>query len=258
MFKNRYLRGFVVVVVILDLGAIGLVVRLHEQAAAQASSAKRAERNDRVDFGVNTVQDTVFAWAEAHGHTWPAPADVTQDGLSPYLRAGTSWPVNPCDGRPMHQGTGPGDYQYSPAEAQTGTQVSAYELTGTYADGKPFSYLICEAAGPMRIRATPRTAMIDGYTTGSGGGQADGGPTLLGSISLEGLVRWRGVTKWNVAYVTVTNATRMFNASGVEVPRADQYAYEAKVAYWRVVARRSGADWVALQLQPLVTWQDKQ
>jgi hypothetical protein len=257
MFKNRCLRVFVVVVVILDLAAIGLAVGLHERAAAQASSAKRAERNDRFDFGVNTVQDAVLAWAEAHGHTWPTPADVTQDGLSPYLRGGTSWPVNPYDGRPMHQGTGRGDYRYRPTGAQTGTPVSAYTLTGTNPDGKPLSYLICEGAGPVRVSARPGTAMIEGYTTGSGGGQAGGGPTLLGSISLEGLVRWHGVTKWKGAYISVTDATRMFDASGVEVRRFDQYSYEGKVAYWRVVARRSGADWVALELQALVTWRDR-
>jgi hypothetical protein len=252
MFKNRRLRVFVIVGVILDLAAIGLVIGLHERTVAQRSSDKRAARNDRFDFGVNTIQEAVFAWAETHGTKWPTPDDVTQEQLGPYLR-GATWPINPYDGRAMHQGTGPGDYRYRATTTTSGQPTSAYILTGTYPDRKPYDYVFIEGPGPMRVNDKAGAALIDGYTTSSGGGGTEGGPNELDGISLTGMVRWHAATSRADADIRITDATTMFDASGVEVPRDGQFSYESKVLYWRVVARRSGSGWVALKLQALVT-----
>lgn len=75
---------------------------------------------------------------------YPAPELVSKSGLcglsrDPMLRM-RGWPANPFTGKPMHSGTGPGDYDYTPLEGRGrgGEEygAAAYRLVGYGRDGK--------------------------------------------------------------------------------------------------------------------------
>jgi hypothetical protein len=120
--------------------------------------------------------------------------------------------------------------------ASTQAKGAAYTLTARFPGGRPLGYAFVEDAGPMRVRPVPGMGLIEGCTTGSGGEQGDGGPNLLGSITLNGLVRWHSAMKRQEADITVTDATAMYDDAGTHVPRNDQFSYEGKVLCWQVLA----------------------
>ncbi len=151
----------------------------------------------------------------------------------------------------MHKGTGPGDYEYHTGEASN--QRFTYRLTGTFPDAKPYDVAFVGAPGPIRVHAVPGTGMVDGITAGSSG---ELGPSLLISVSVDGVMRGRVATKHTTTNFLVNDDTKMFDDSGRLVPRADQYSYEGTVGYWRIVARKTGHYWTALRMQALVTWGD--
>ena len=253
MFKSRPLRVFVIVFVILDLVVGGLVVGLRTRTWANARSDRRAELRDRFDGDIGTIQNAIFAWYEAHEGQWPHASVVTKAGLRDHLEAGVAWPVNPADGRAMHPGTGPGDYEYHTGEAPS--RRFTYRLTGIYPDGKPYDLVYMGAPGPLRVHLVPGTVMVDGEVTGSGGHQTNGGPNLLDGVSVR-VVQGHGIPKHTNFGVLIDDHTMMFDDSGRLVQRDGEYSYEGKVGWWRIVARKTGQSWTALRMQPLITWDD--
>lgn len=254
MFTSRRTRLLIVIVVIVGLGAVGLQVARYMQVDAQAKAAGRAERNDQADGGVNKVDAAVFAYYQAHRHTWPSPELVDQAGLADYLPSGSTWPVNPFDGHPMHQGTAPGDYQYRALGQPTATGVASYTLVGFQANGKPFGYRFVGSPGPIRVHAASGCVLGEGVTTGTGGSQADGEPWRLTSVGID--ADWGNRPWLRNNGLLVTDATHIFDGSGALVPRDRWYSYSNSVVRWRALARRQGNDWVAVELQGLETHPD--
>ena len=254
MLSSKRTRLLIIIAVVVGLVAVGLQLTRHMQAEAQAKASERSERNDKADGGVNKVEVAVFAYYQAHGHTWPLPEQVTQTGLASYLPAASAWPVNPFDGRPIHQGTGPGDYAYRALGKSAEGGVSSYSLLGFQANGKPFGYRFVGSPGPIRVHAKPGCVLVEGITAGSSGSQADGEPMRLTSVALDG--DWRGRPRLRFIAPLVNDATRMFDGSGVLVPQDRLYSYASTVCRWRALARREGSDWVAVELQALETFPD--
>jgi hypothetical protein len=254
MFSSKRTRLLIVIAVVVGLAAVGLQLTRHMQAEAQAKASERAERNDEADGGVNKVDAAVFAYYQAHRHAWPLPEQVNQTGLSSYLPAGSSWPVNPFDGRTMHQGTGPGDYEYRALGKGAQGGVTSYSLIGFQANGKSFGYRFVGSPGPIRVHAEPGCVLAEGLTAGSSGIQADGEPMRLTAVAVD--ADWGGRPRLRDTALLVKDATRMFDGSGVLVPQDRLYSYSNTVCRWRALARREGSDWVAVELQALETFPD--
>ena len=254
MFSSKRTRLLIVIAVIVALAAVSLQVARHVQAEAQARATGRAERNDQADGGVNKVDAAVFAYYQSHRHTWPSPELVNQAGLAGYLPSGSKWPVNPFDGRPMHQGTAPGDYQYRALAPRAATGVASYALIGFQANGHPFGYRLTGSPGPIRVHAESGCVLGEGVTTGTGGGQADGEPMHLTSVGID--ADWGNRPWLRDNGLLVTDTTRIFDGSGELVSQDRWYSYSNSVIRWRVLARREGNDWVAAELQGLETSSD--
>jgi hypothetical protein len=75
---------------------------------------------------LNTIAVGLDAWAKRHDH-YPASARVSADRLG----RNVTWPSNPWTGKPMVQGTDPGDFTY----ARSSDGISA-ALTGHGAHGE--------------------------------------------------------------------------------------------------------------------------
>jgi hypothetical protein len=75
---------------------------------------------------LHTVAVALDSWARRHHH-YPSPARVSGEGLGRRV----VWPVNPWTGKPMVQGTDPGDFNYARA-----SDASSATLTGYGAHGR--------------------------------------------------------------------------------------------------------------------------
>jgi hypothetical protein len=254
MFSSKRTRLLIIFAVVVGLAAVGLQVTRHLQAEAQARASERWERNDKANFGVNKVDAAVFAYYQAHRHTWPSPEFVNQAGLAGYLPSGSKWPTNPFDGQPMHPGTTPGDYQYRALGQRTADGVASYTLIGFQASGKPFGYRFVGWPGPIRVHAEPGCVLAEGVTAGTSGSQADGEPTRLTGVGVD--ADWGNRPRLRHTALLVNGATRIFDGSGVLVPQDRLYSYSNTVCRWRALARREGSDWVAVELQALETFPD--
>ena len=103
--STRVLTAFALALLVI---AIALGVMLHLRAATKADSRKDALSK----AGIITIETAIFGYAKVHDHDLPQSDQVSAAGLSAYLPAGVSWPVNPFTGEPMHTGVGPGDIRY--------------------------------------------------------------------------------------------------------------------------------------------------
>lgn len=85
-----------------------------------------------VAAGVHAIQAAVFlesgAFDRTRGDRYPEPSSVSETALKHHL---AYWPANPYTGKPMAQGTGPGDFTYT-----LGADGMSYELVGYGEDGK--------------------------------------------------------------------------------------------------------------------------
>jgi hypothetical protein len=78
---------------------------------------------------LHTIAVGLDAWARRHHH-YPASARVSADGLA----RDVTWPANPWTGKPMVQGTDPGDFTYARS-----SDASSAALTGYGAHGELLS-----------------------------------------------------------------------------------------------------------------------
>jgi len=106
-------------------------------ATALALSACGSDAPDRtkeaaVIAGVHAIQAAVFlesgAFDRIHGDPYPDPSRVSEPALKRHL---DYWPSNPFTGKPMAQGTGPGDFTYT-----LGAGGTSYQLVGYGEGGK--------------------------------------------------------------------------------------------------------------------------
>ena len=66
-------------------------------------------------------------WADDHDGACPPKSTVSQSGLKGYV---PSWPKNPVTGKPMAQGTDPGDFAYSVSPDGTTWNLTLFDATG--------------------------------------------------------------------------------------------------------------------------------
>jgi hypothetical protein len=102
----------------------------HHRLANQLGS----ERNDQaVRDRVVMIEMAIQAYATDGDDTYPSAEKVSPKGpVGQWMISGYWWPTNPFDGQLLHEGTGPGDFQYT--QLQSG---DTFTLTGYGHDGKP-------------------------------------------------------------------------------------------------------------------------
>jgi hypothetical protein len=120
------LRGALLIVGVVVVLTATVAVVTHVRTVAKADGREDAQ----VKVGLETIRTTIFAYANAHDHNLPQSDQVTAAGLSDYLRAGASWPVNPFTDKPMLAGTGPGEFQFRRLSDH------AYTIDSVGTDGK--------------------------------------------------------------------------------------------------------------------------
>jgi hypothetical protein len=71
---------------------------------------------------LHSISLALEAWAADHGGRYPAAARVNADGVWRAAGMDGDWPTNPWTGRPMAQGSDPGDFSYERSpDARSGT-----------------------------------------------------------------------------------------------------------------------------------------
>ena len=114
-----------------------LTLALAVAATASTLSACGSDRPDAtkeaaVIAGVHAIQAAVFlesgAFDRIRGDPYPEPSRVSETALKRHL---AYWPANPYTGKPMAQGTGPGDFTYT-----LGAGGTSYQLVGFGEGGK--------------------------------------------------------------------------------------------------------------------------
>jgi hypothetical protein len=81
-----------------------------------------------VKEGVRSFQIVVQSWAVDHQDVYPSTFEMNPTAMSDYM---DMWPANPYTGRPMTQGTGPGDFSY-----EVSPDGTSFRLIGYGEDGK--------------------------------------------------------------------------------------------------------------------------
>lgn len=114
------------------LVAVVLVVFAAATFAACSSRQDDTAKEADVRDGIHAIQVAVFlasgGFDRTRADTFLPPGQVSPSGLERYL---DFWPKNPYTGRPMTQGTGPGDFRYT-----LGPGGTSYRLVGYGASGK--------------------------------------------------------------------------------------------------------------------------
>ena len=100
--------------------------------SACGSDGTDTTKEAAVTAGIHAIQAAVFlesgAFDRTRGDPYPEPSRVSETVLKHHL---AYWPANPYTGKPMAQGTGPGDFTYT-----RGADGMSYELVGYGEDGK--------------------------------------------------------------------------------------------------------------------------
>jgi hypothetical protein len=96
---------------------------------ANALTEKQSARLAVVEDGIHSIQAGVETYAADHAGRYPSAADVSQTGAVGRRYVG-SWPTNPYTGRPMGQGSHPGDFVYTVAPDGTDYRLVAHLWTG--------------------------------------------------------------------------------------------------------------------------------
>jgi hypothetical protein len=102
------------------LSAIFIPMFLGQQDKAHESAVKE---------GIHSIQVGVQSFAVDNNDAYPDPAIVSQGGLGSYVDV---WPTNPYTGRPMAQGSSPGDFTYV-----VSADGGSFELLAYGQDGRP-------------------------------------------------------------------------------------------------------------------------
>jgi type II secretory pathway pseudopilin PulG len=149
--KHRTLI-IVVALVVIAVFAGAAALRWHE-------SRRTAQRNDAVREAAATVVEGIQMWSVDHADSFPDSRLVRDGPLSFDYTTETvgaepsTWPVNPFTGKPMRQGTGPGDFTYTALDADGGAtasvvekprvpyQCGGYRLIPYGAEGRPLAVL---------------------------------------------------------------------------------------------------------------------
>jgi type II secretory pathway pseudopilin PulG len=99
--------------------AIAIPAFQHQRDKARAAA---------VVEGVSAIQAGLDAFFADHNNAYPVPSVVTRFGLHGYM---DDWPINPYTGRPMTQGHGAGDFQYSVYDTGLSFDLTAFVANGT-------------------------------------------------------------------------------------------------------------------------------
>ena len=112
-----------------------------------------ADKPNAAVYVLRSQQIGVQPSAIDHADKSPKRSIVTRDGLVDSKGASymESWPTNPSTGLPMQQGTGPGDYAYTP-------------------DGKTFHLAVYGPNGEVLL-AVPRSPSRSALPASTGGAQ---------------------------------------------------------------------------------------
>ena len=113
----------IVIIIIGILAAIAIPMFLNQRDKARDSAVKG---------GTHNIELGVAGWAVDHSDAYPAAVpDAT--ALETYV---DNWPKNPWTNDPMKDGTGQGDYTYTPLP--DGGPFSGFSLAGHMSGGKDF------------------------------------------------------------------------------------------------------------------------
>ena len=97
------MRRYLLLVVIITIALLPQGCGSEPDTSAMRRTAKE---------NLHSISVALEVWAADHGGRYPAAARVNADGVWTAAGMDGDWPTNPWTGRPVTQGSDPGDFSY--------------------------------------------------------------------------------------------------------------------------------------------------